>query len=301
MPNAKSGPSPTVRRFELANRLRQLRTANGRSPEDVAKELACSTSKITRIEKGERLPTPLDLKVLGYYYGLTEAQRNELQALAADARRRGWWHDFRALEDQAQIFYGLEAAASAEDVLSANVVTGLLQTEAYTRSLVPRLKVPKYWSTEGLEQLIEARTRRQQRILNGEMHLRAVLDESVLSREIGPPPLMTELLAHLIELSDLPNVELQIIPLQVGAHPGLEGSFVILRFEGGVPGDVVHTEHLSNIGMQRAEDRPEEIAMVREVHEHLRGVAMTPAETKIWLQKKLRRPRPRSNPRTITA
>ncbi len=64
---ATAGSSPTARRFELARRLRELRAEAGRSVDEVAKELECSTAKISRIETGQRVATALDVKVLPRY------------------------------------------------------------------------------------------------------------------------------------------------------------------------------------------------------------------------------------------
>jgi hypothetical protein len=61
-----------------------------------------------------------------------------------------------------------------------------------------------------------------------------VLDEPVVSRPVGGPDVMREQLRHLIELSTRPNttLTLQVLPLSVGAHPGMNGPFVILEFQG---------------------------------------------------------------------
>jgi hypothetical protein len=51
-------------------------------------------------------------------------------------------------------------------------------------------------------------------------------------------------LEHLLELTDLPNVTLQIVPFNVGPHTAAGGPFTILRFpEPDLP-DIVYLEQL---------------------------------------------------------
>jgi transcriptional regulator with XRE-family HTH domain len=103
--------SPTARRFELARRLKELREQAGKSLADVAEELACSLAKASRIETGQRSVQALDIKVLSRFYGVSAQVQEELTTLAAEARKRGWWQDFRTLNEQTQTFIGLESAA----------------------------------------------------------------------------------------------------------------------------------------------------------------------------------------------
>jgi hypothetical protein len=57
---------------------------------------------------------------------------------------------------------------------------------------------------------------------------------------------MRKQLSHLLELTELPNVTLQIVPFRVGPHAAAGGPFTILRFsEPDVP-DVVYLEQLNS-------------------------------------------------------
>jgi hypothetical protein len=73
-----------------------------------------------------------------------------------------------------------------------------------------------------------------------------VLDEAALRRPIGRPDVMRAQLEHLIEISERPNVSVQVIPLKTGGHAAAGGPFSILRFgEPDLP-DVVYLEQLTS-------------------------------------------------------
>ena len=74
----------------------------------------------------------------------------------------------------------------------------------------------------------------------------AVVDEAALRRPVGGPKVMRSQVERLIEVAGLPNVTLQILPFQAGAHPALVGAFSILRFADQELPDVVYIEHLTN-------------------------------------------------------
>jgi hypothetical protein len=89
---------------------------------------------------------------------------------------------------------------------------------------------------------------RRQRLLTrpGAPELWAVLDEAALRRPIAGPDVMRAQLEYLLQLTDLPNVTLQIVPFRAGPHAAAGGPFTILRFpEPDLP-DVVYLEQLNS-------------------------------------------------------
>ncbi len=283
---APSGSSPTARRYELARRLRDLRLEAGRSVDEVAEELACSAAKVSRIENGQRVATALDVKVLSRYYGLSQRAQGDLMSLAVEARKRGWWQDFRSLDEQTQTYIGLESAASHVFQVEVVRIPGLLQTADYVRSLVPRLRVPEFWQEGSVEQIIQSRLRRQQRLREGEFSLGVVIDEAALSRRIGHPPLMRDQIRQLIDTAELPNVKLQITTYDVGSHPGMDDPFTVLSFADDVLQDTVFLESLAGNFIIRADDKPDIVDQFRAVYRHLsEKVALSPEETLTWLHR----------------
>lgn len=249
MPPSGSG-SPTVRRRRLAAELRRLR--GNRTGGEVGRAIGWSATKISRAESGRESLPPSEIEKLIDHYGVTEPLRDRLLGLAEDAVQRGWWDDYAdILTPQYLEFIGLEDEAASYLHWQADLVPGLLQTEAYARQLnIAYQDVAPTIPPSVLERTLRVRMRRQER-LNSEpvLRLSAVIDEAVLLRRIGSHDLMRAQLRHLAEAAERPNVDLRVLPLR--QHPGLvTGSFVIMRFsaehetEGGLS-DVVSTEALA--------------------------------------------------------
>lgn len=236
--------SPVVRRRRLGLELRALREAAGMSGEAAVKALKWSNSKLSRIELGRNPPSLADLNKLLDLYGVTgEARRAELALLLREAKRKGWWQIYSDVPYSTLI--GLEAEAVSM-LTYEQVVPGLFQTEAYARAIISGT-VPTA-EPETVDQRIEARLTRQA-VLTKEspLQVRAVLDESAIRRVVGGEEVMQKQIARLLELAELPNVIIQVIPFAAGAHPGtMTGAFSILEFEHPADPGVVYLESNSD-------------------------------------------------------
>ena len=104
------------------------------------------------------------------------------------------------------------------------VVPGLLQTKPYAEALINGA-LPESRRLD-VEKRVGVRMRRQDRINVPEDPLRlwAVVDEAALRRVVGDRQLMREQLEHLVEQSQLPHVTVQVLPFDMGAHPGSPGT-----------------------------------------------------------------------------
>jgi transcriptional regulator with XRE-family HTH domain len=242
--------SPTVRRRRLAAELRGIRESKGKSGDAVAAALRWSPSKISRYERAKTGLQPREVERLLDYYEVTGSRRELLLALAEDAAQKGWWEQFSdALSEDYQQFIGLEHEASAIAVWHVDVVTGLLQTEAYARHIISSYSRVEPIAPGAIERLVKVRMRRQQVLDRGSgLELSVVLDESVLKRRIGTGQVMYEQLQRLLQEADRPNVEIRILPLDA-QHTVFGESFVIFRFgpdRDAMLQDVVSAEHLRN-------------------------------------------------------
>jgi transcriptional regulator with XRE-family HTH domain len=242
--------SPTVRRRELGKLLRALRVERGLTVEQVAAQLMCSLSKVSRMETGHRNATLRDVRDLCDLYGITgQAERDRLMTLAREARQQAWWQAYDLVYST---YAGLEAEAVAIDDFQSSVVPGLLQTADYARA--GHLGALPLLEPEEIERQIEAKLTRQQILTKAEPpRFRAVLDEAALHRLTGGQDVMKAQLDKLVEVADLPNVTIQVIPFTRGAHPGVESNFNILRLP--ATSGVVFVEGLvGSIYLERPED-----------------------------------------------
>src|SRR5579871_754430 len=223
--------SPTVRRRRLAAELRRLR--GNRKGTEVAKGLDWSTTKISRAESGKESLPPAEIAKLIDFYGVTGPQRASLLGLAEDATQRGWWEEYAdALTPEYIEYIGLEAEASSCRDWHSDVVPGLLQTEGYSRQLDNAYRaVDPATPPTAHERFLRVRKIRQER-LTREPYLQfsCIVDEAVLLRGVGDDAVMRAQLAHLAEVSTLPNVELRILPLKANNALGGVPSFTILSF-----------------------------------------------------------------------
>ncbi|MFC5231789.1 helix-turn-helix transcriptional regulator [Pseudonocardia zijingensis] len=248
MPTAQ-GPAGPRRR--LGVELRQLRRRADLQLVEVARELDCSASKISRLENGKGIPRMPDVVALMRLYDVTDEElQARLKQLVYDSREQGWWERYTD-GVHAERFFAMNAPArytaletEAIRVRSFEVawVHGLLQAPEYARAVLEALLTERTGSE--VERLVELRMRRQEALTQRTppLQLEVVLDESVLSRVVGSPEVMAAQLRLLRERSELPNIIVRVLPFSIGLHRAHAGPFQILEFPDQVGADVVFIE-----------------------------------------------------------
>jgi transcriptional regulator with XRE-family HTH domain len=272
--------SPTVRRRRLAAELRGIRESKGKNGDTVAAALKWSPSKISRYERARTGLRPREVERLLDYYEITGPRRALLLALAEDAAQKGWWEEFAdTLSEDYQQFIGLEHEATSMAIWHVDVVTGLLQTEAYAKHIIGSYSRVEPIAPGMIGRLVKVRMKRQQVLDREELKLSVVLDESVLLRRIGDDSVMYEQLQHLAKTCDRPNLTLKILPMDA-QHTVFGESFVIFGFGADSDEtlqDVVSTEHLRS-GFSLEGER--ETYLHRIAFQMLADVSLDPAESR---------------------
>jgi hypothetical protein len=276
-----SNVNPTVRRRRLGQELRRLRELKGMTAEEVAERLLVSQSKISRLENGRRSISQRDVRDLCNVYEV-EDQRivDSLMQMAKDSRQQGWWHTFGDIPYS--VYIGLETDAASLRVYDPQVVPGLLQTRQYAKALIAGA-LPETAPAD-IEKRVQVRMRRQERITAAENPLRlwTVLDEAALKRVVGNRTIMREQLEHLVEQSQLPHVTVQVIPFEMGAHPGLNGQYAILEFPDAADSSVVYIEGVtSDLYLEKAND----VQKYSVMYEHLRAQALNVEQSLQFISK----------------
>lgn len=262
--------NPTLRRRELGFLLRQLRTDRGLSTADVTERLLISPTKLSRLETGRAGASPRDIRDLCDLYQVADpAERQRLMTLAREGKQRGWWQKYGLPYAD---YVGLEAEAASISDYNSDVVTGLLQVEGYARAIFQAGEPPLDEVT--IERRVEARIKRQVLLTQDDGPLfHCVLDEGALRRPVGGPAVMRAQLERIIERASLPKVTFQLIPLDLGAHPGLDSTFVILDFETPLVNDVVYVEgQVGNIYLEDDAD----LERYRQTFSRLSSMALSP-------------------------
>ncbi len=243
--SARSGP--TVLRIALGVQLRRLREASNLTTAQAAEAIRATHSKISRLERGRSGAKQRDVADLLTLYGVTnETDREQVLMLARQANAPGWWQQYSdILPKWFELYIGLEKAASIIRTYEVQFVHGLMQTEDYARAVI--LIANAHAPAGEIDRRVAVRMWRQQLLTQpGAPELWAVLDEAALRRAPDGPKVMRAQLEHLLQLTDLPNVTLQIVPFNVGPHAAAGGPFTILRFpEPDLP-DLVYLEQLNS-------------------------------------------------------
>jgi transcriptional regulator with XRE-family HTH domain len=271
---------PTARLRRLAAELRRRREDAGLAVSEAADRTGINETTIYRIEHAQARPQRRTLQALLDLYAVPKEEQPELIELLRDARQRGWLQAYQSvLPEQYFTYITFEGEAESSHSYDALVVPGLLQTEAYARAVMLG-EMPTITPAEA-DRRVEVRMNRQD-VLTKEhpLSLWAVIDQAALYRLIGGRSVMRDQIRHVLDLMDLPNVTVQVIPFQVGAHPGLPGSFVHLRFADRAVPDVVYVGSLAG---DLFLDGETDIRRFSLVFEHLCAASASPVDTRSFL------------------
>jgi transcriptional regulator with XRE-family HTH domain len=242
-----SGGGPTALRILLGAQLRRLRTAKGITREDAGEAIRASHAKISRLELGRVGFKTRDVDDLLTLYGVSEPDaRATFLMLAEQANAPGWWHKYGdLLPTWFELYVGLEEAASIVRTYEIQFIPGLVQTEDYARAVI--MLGHSAASIDEIDRRISLRMARQRRLTAPDgPTLWALLDEAALRRPLGPKEVMRAQIDRLLELTESPNITLQILPFGQGGHAAAGGPFTILRFNERDLPDVVYMEQLTS-------------------------------------------------------
>ncbi|OKJ86256.1 XRE family transcriptional regulator [Streptomyces sp. CB01883] len=204
--------------------LRRARESAGLTLAQLGAVVFCTGSLIGQIETAARVPQRDFSERLAAALG-TGGLFSRLVGLVLRSQLPSWF----------QPYAELEARAMYISTFQAQLVDGLLQTEAYARTVLGLR------DRADLDSRVAARLERQRILGRDEPPATwAVLSEAVLHQEIGDRQVMREQLAHLLTMQHRAWVTVQVLPFSVGAHAGLMGSFALLRFE--KDPDIVYSE-----------------------------------------------------------
>ncbi|OLZ64735.1 transcriptional regulator [Streptomyces sp. IMTB 2501] len=266
----------------LGSQLRRLREARGITREAAGYSIRASESKISRMELGRVSFKTRDVEDLLTLYGITdEMERESLLSLAREANVAGWWHSYTdVLPSWFPTYVGLEGAASLIRVYEVQFVHGLLQTEEYARAVVRRGMTGA--SQADVERRVALRLERQKHLFaNSAPEFHFVLDEAALRRPYGDREVMRGQLQHLIDVSQRPNVRLQIMPFGFGGHSGESGAFTVLSFPDADLSDVVYLEQLTSALYL---DKREDVAQYEQALKELQQDSPGPDESRDLLR-----------------
>ncbi|MFF1304206.1 Scr1 family TA system antitoxin-like transcriptional regulator [Streptomyces sp. NPDC058307] len=260
-------PSDSLKAFGEAHKA--FRRRAGHTQEEYAPLVGYQPSTVASIEQGRRFPQRrfVDraeeiLDAFGVLKGVYRHATRE-KGLAS------WFRQWAELEEVAISLYTFEN----------RLVPGLLQTEEYARTLF-RERVPVLTDSE-IEARVTARLARQS--LLGERpntSFSFIVEEHVLRRPTGGEAAMREQIEHLLEATEPRNVELQVMPLSRGYHPGLNGPMQLL--------ETPENEWFAYLEAQESSQflvKPQTISVLHMRYAKLRSQALTPEDSRSLLER----------------
>jgi len=207
--------------------MKKERLARGWSLMELAQRMGVDAAHLGRVESGKRPPT------------------EKLATRCDDVfpERRGWFSEFYGesqhwpeVPASFKSWPEYEDKATSLRVWSPSIIHGLLQTEAYTRTLI---SVQPQITQETITSRLASRMERQKRVLERDDPPSAwfIIDELSLYREVGGPGAMAAQLRHLLEVAGMPKVTIQVLPAV--AHPVNASGFLMAD-------DAVWIEHAAS-------------------------------------------------------
>jgi transcriptional regulator with XRE-family HTH domain len=272
---------PSLGKRHVGQELKRLRIAAKKSQKDVAAVIDTDQTLISRVERGERALKLLEVAAILDYLAVTGEEREEVLALAEEARKRKprrlhpdpFTGAFRRIGDH-------EDDATEICYFQGELIPGMLQTEDYAKALISvTMSSLAEVGSEEIEARVSFRLDRQQ-LLRRENPPRMwfIIGEAALTRPVGGSDVLRGQLDHLITASDQwPHVTVQVVPNLVRDHPLLGGALTLFRFDGRVP-DIVHQQTFIGGGVYVTDEK--DTAQCFRAYDKLRAVALGPEDSR---------------------
>lgn len=189
-----------------------LREHAGLSREEFGELVRYSKHTVASVELGRRMPDPAFVERAEEVLGNTGALRRAAEFLSRQPGLAAWFRQWARLEAAAITLYTYEC----------RLIPGLLQTERYARQLFVDQLPPL--TDEQIENHWAARAERQRLLWErANTAFSFILEEHLFRRRTGGAQATRGLIDHLLEIAQLRNVEIQVMPLVRESHAGLHG------------------------------------------------------------------------------
>ncbi|MGW2646736.1 helix-turn-helix domain-containing protein [Streptomyces sp. NPDC001393] len=260
----------------LGKQLKLLRERAGLSQREFGGLVGYGPDQISAMERGVRTPRPEFLKQADELLnaeGLFIEVIPQVEEAMSRARTRHpeWYRSYAAMEAEAVELHHYNNHA----------VQGLLQTKEHARAVFAKRR--PFLDEETIEKRVADRLSRQQVFQRWPRPIVSyILEEVVLDRPIGGRRVHAEQLRHLLSLSSMQNVEIQVMPTQTEEHPNLGSAFNLL-----VPKGHSQVAYVEAQGFPQLITDREEVRKIADRYGIMRAMALSPMESRSLIAKKL--------------
>jgi transcriptional regulator with XRE-family HTH domain len=263
--------NPILLKQELGRRLRAAREAMGLNLVEAATRLEIARSTMSRIENGQ---AAVSVHLVRSMLDLYDVYDKDLLDVVRRARQPGWW---KAHGISNKDFIALESGANKVSCFQPDLVYGLLQTADYARAMFVagmRRQLNETW----LDTQLDVRLIRQERLVdpNEPLELTVVIGEFALYRQVGGVEVMRAQLRHLALATELPTVNLRILPASTFVPEVFYGAFTILDFPREHQVSIVHTRNVLGTDVK---DREHQVTTARMKFDRIRSLALGAQES----------------------
>ncbi|MER5216139.1 helix-turn-helix transcriptional regulator [Streptomyces sp. NPDC002838] len=257
-------------RGRFAEELRRLRRERSLSLRDLAKEVGWDSSQFSKMESGRTLGGPEVVQALDQFYGTPGLLVTLWELAVADPTQ---------FKEQYRRYMVLESEAMNLWHYAVSRPPGLLQTDAYAREALAAGGI------EGreLDQQVAARVGRRELLKGGDAPtFRSILAEAVLRTPLRDAQEWQEQLEYLVEVSERPNITLQVLPFRAGSHGLASTDLMFLRLL-----DSRTVAYAENDVHGELIEEPSRVERFQRTYDAVRDMALSPVESRKFILRML--------------
>ncbi|MFH9731000.1 helix-turn-helix domain-containing protein [Streptomyces sp. NPDC017260] len=254
----------------VGRQLKLRREAAGMRAGDFGVAVGYGEDLVYKVEGGKRIPR-------------REYLQRADEVLEACGLLTAMWEDVAKVRYPKRVRELAKVEASAVEVglYSTLNIHGLLQTEAHMRALFDAW-LPAY-TEEETERMVAARLARRSVLDRSPAPtLSFVQEEATLRRPVGGRMVWRRQLERLLEIGELRNVSIQVMPTDCEEHVGTGGLIEVLKFPDG--GAVARSE---GAFAGRPVTDPKQLRILELRYGMIRAQALTPRESRAAIEQML--------------
>ncbi|MEV7846367.1 helix-turn-helix domain-containing protein [Streptomyces cyaneofuscatus] len=254
----------------VGRQIKAWREAAGMRAAEFGAAMGYSEDLIYKVEGGRRIPRPEFMDGADGVLGAA----GKLAAMKADIAEVRYPKKIRDLAR-------LEARAVELAAYGSHNLHGLLQTEEYARALLGTRR--PVLSPDELDRALAGRMARHSIFSRTPApELSFVQEEATLRRPVGGVAVWRRQLENLLRLSELPFVDIQVMPTARWDHPGTGGRIQVLKFADGSAVGRADDEFAG-----RPISHPKQLRILELRYGITQARALTPEETQAFIEQVL--------------
>ncbi|SDJ87351.1 Helix-turn-helix domain-containing protein [Lentzea albidocapillata subsp. violacea] len=218
----------TARGREFGDAVRAALSATGMTAREICEKIDWDPGKLSDLMNGKGGCSEVDLAVLLGFCRTPPEEREHILEVFRQTDEKDWWQRHGTTQPILPRTF-LEHLFKAKEFVSwcPLVVPGLVQLPDYMRAVcLASASFPQ----DAIDQAVVARTAMQE-VFRQRLACTFLIHEAVLLAPVGGADTMRAQLHHLLQMSVRPYIDIRMVPLSVGAHPGAAGTFELMRFD----------------------------------------------------------------------